>query len=133
MPELLSPTMRIVTRSSKSLAVPFHIRNEFVAGRPTSLVPTMTPSATVHSPGSPSQPVRSLPLKSGTKPSCASAGRQQRESRSKRKRLMGVRHDAFICGEIHLYLRATSKDRWWSSEGGATCPQRASDLRSHLD
>src|SRR5258708_3314519 len=66
MPELLAALLRKESRNSKSLVVPLvQMMNVFpLAGFSAVVSPRITPSFTLHSRGSPSQPVRSLPLKS---------------------------------------------------------------------
>ena len=64
-PELFAAVQRKERRSSKSFVVPsFQIRNVLPwAGFSAVVSPRMAPSLTDQSEGSPSQPVRSLPLK----------------------------------------------------------------------
>lgn len=64
---------RTSKRSTKSENDRREIRNEFWRSGLDSVDPTMTPSCTLQSLGSPSQPARSRPLKSDSKPAEASS------------------------------------------------------------
>ena len=80
MPEL-PPCKRNLACSSKSPAVPFQIRNVLVGILP-SVCPTMAPSLTLQNFGLPSQPERSLPLKSDWNSSARTGAATARRTRA---------------------------------------------------